>query len=123
MPHWFQHAFAIDPPGTAEPTDRQRVIVDRLCQEIIRRRLTTPALMALEMSQPLNFVAAQSMHFLSPFLSAITDAQGCRSFAEFLERRGAIDYITRHIAELERRADAPATGGENGTARTSSLDD
>lgn len=98
---WLKHAFAVDPPGPAEPNDKQRVAVERVCHEIVRRHLTTPALMFLEMSRPLNYVGAQALHFFSPFISAVTDAEGHKHFASFLEQRGAIEYICRRIEELE----------------------
>ena len=41
--NWIRHAFALDPPGPAEPTEAERPIVDRLCREVVRRRLTVPA--------------------------------------------------------------------------------
>ena len=33
-------------------------VLDRLAQEVVRRRLTTPALLLLEVGRPLNFVSA-----------------------------------------------------------------
>ena len=43
--NWLKHAFAVDPPGPAEPTDAQRVPVDKICREIVPRHMTTPALL------------------------------------------------------------------------------
>ena len=112
MLDWLKHAFAIDPPGPAEPTPRQAEVVDRVCREVVRRRLTTPALLMLEMSRPLNFITAQAIHFFDPVVRAITDANGPREFAAFLEHRGSIDYFVRRIEEMEaeamRREDASA---------------
>lgn len=101
--NWFRHAFALDPPGPAEPTEAERPIAERLCREIVRRQLTAPALAFLEMSRPLNFLAANAIHFFSPVLSALTGDEH-RRFAEFLERRGSIEYLARRIEELAREA-------------------
>jgi hypothetical protein len=98
---WLKHAFAVDPPGPAEPTERQREIIDQLCREVVRRGMTTPALMALEMSRPLNYLGAQALVFLRPFIAAVTDADGHRHLAEFLEHRGSVEYLCRRIEELE----------------------
>jgi hypothetical protein len=105
--NWFRHAFALDPPGPAEPTEAERSIVDRLCQEVVRRQMTAPALAFLEMSRPLNFLAANAIHFFSPLLSVLVTGDEHRRFAEFLERRGSIDYLCRRIEELDRKP-APA---------------
>lgn len=101
---WLKHAFDVEKPGPAEPTPAQAAIVDRLCREVVRRRLTTPALVTLEMSRPLNFVTAQAIHFFDPLIKSITDANGHREFATFLEHRGSIDYLTNRIEELEAAA-------------------
>jgi len=98
---WFQHAFATDPPGPAQPTDAQRLVVDRLCREVVQRRMSTPALMALEMSRPLNYVSAQLLHFFQPFLTVLTDAAAYDQFATFLEQRGSVDYISGRLEALE----------------------
>ena len=100
----LRHAFAVDPPGPVEPTPRQAELVDRLCREVVRRRLTTPALILLEMCRPLNFVTAQAIHFFDPLIRAVTDADGHREFAKFLENRGAIDCLARRIEEIEAEA-------------------
>ncbi|MCA9074930.1 MAG: hypothetical protein KDA93_07855 [Planctomycetaceae bacterium] len=98
----LRHAFAVEPAGSVEPTESQRVLIDRLCQEIARRGLTTPAIVYLEMSRPLGFVTAQAIHFFSPIISLFTDQQGHRKFAEFLEHRGAIDYLLDRLEALDR---------------------
>ncbi len=57
----LRHAFAVDPPGPAEPTPGQQQIVDAFCRWVARRHLTTPGLIVLEMSRPLNWLSAQVM--------------------------------------------------------------
>ena len=100
---WLKHAFAVDPPGPAEPTESQRAVVEKLCAEVIRRGLTTPALLSLEMSRPLSFIGSQTLHFFSPFISIISDADGHKHLASFLEKRGSIDFICQRIEELDSK--------------------
>ena len=104
---WLRHAFAVEPPGPAIPSDEQRAVVDRVCREVVRRHLATPALMFLEMSRPLNYITAQALHFFAPFVSIVAGGQGHRHFAAFLERRGSIDYMVRRIEELEAETIEP----------------
>ena len=99
---WLKHAFAVDPPGPAEPSEDQRRAVDRVVEEVVRRGLATPTLMALEMSRPMNFIGSQALHFFAPFVSVLTSSSGCGDFAEFLEQRGAVDYICTRIEDRER---------------------
>ncbi|MCL4209520.1 MAG: hypothetical protein HRU76_11520 [Phycisphaeraceae bacterium] len=101
MKRWFRHAFAVDKPGPAEPSDAEREVVDKVCAQIVKRHLTTPSLIFLEMSRPLNYIGSQTMHFFAPFVWAVTDPRGFETFAGFLERRGSIEYICRRIEAME----------------------
>lgn len=101
----LRHAFAVDPPGPAEPHTDEQEAVDWFCRQVARRHLTTPGLIALEMSRPLNYVAAQTMHFFSPGIWALSRQrtyEGYRSFAGFLSRRGSTEYLMRRIEQFEQ---------------------
>jgi len=104
---WLRHAFAIEPPGPAEPTPAERAIVERVCAEVVRRRMTAPALLFLESCRPLNFVGGQALQFFAPLLSAITYGENPTRFAAFLERRGSIEYLCRRIQELDTADESP----------------
>lgn len=104
MKEWLRNAFAVDPPGPAEPTPEQAAAVDAVCRFIVRRRMTTPALLALETCRPLNYVTSQAMHFLRPAVSAVLDPARFVHFAEFLEQRGSVDHL---CLRLEALRDAP----------------
>ena len=93
----LKNAFAVDKPGPAEPNDRQRELVDTVCKAVVRRQMVTPALMVLEMSRPLNFVAAQVMHFFGPIVSVVLDGPSIAEFASFLEQRGSVEYLCRRL--------------------------
>jgi hypothetical protein len=121
----LRHAFAVDPPGPAEPSPEEKEAVEWFCSQVARRRLTTPGLIALEMSRPLNFIASQAMHYFAPGVWAVARQQTYeqyRRFAAFLERRGSIDYLESRIEELEREyenrndgPEAPAEGSDGDT--------
>jgi hypothetical protein len=104
----LKHAFAIDPPGPAQPDEAQALIVERICREIVRRRLTAPAMMALEMGRPLNHLSAQVLTFFKPFVAMVGDAASYDQFTAFLEHRGSIDYISARLEALDATAEGPA---------------
>lgn len=108
----LSNAFAVDPPGPAEPTDDERPIVDRLCREVIKRRMTTPALLALECSRPMNYLGSQAMHFFQPMASVLVSPKHWDAFAAFLERRGSLEYLARRIEDLEREREETGDSGE-----------
>lgn len=93
----LRNAFAVDRPGSATPTARQTELVDKVCRVVVRRRMVTPALMTLEMCRPLNFVAAQAMHFFRPIVSVVLDGPSIAEFATFLEHRGSVEYLCRRL--------------------------
>jgi hypothetical protein len=96
----LRHAFALDEEAFA-PDAEEQVVLERLAQEIVRRRLTTPALLLLEVGRPLNFVSAQALHFLQPLLACIADARSLEVFARLVERRGAVDALIARIEASE----------------------
>lgn len=98
--NWFKHAFALDEPNV-EPTNAQKEVVDKVCREIVRRGMATPALVFLEIFRPLNYLGSQVMHFFQPIMTVILDGEGYRHMSEFLENRQSVDYLRRHIEELE----------------------
>jgi hypothetical protein len=105
---WLKHAFAIDPPGPAQPDAAQARIVECVCREIVRRRLVAPAMLALEMGRPLNHLSAQVLHFFQPFLTVLGDSAAYEAFTTFLERRGSLDYIGARIESIQAE-----TGGDD----------
>lgn len=103
----LRHAFAVEDPEAFEPTDREREIVQRICREIVRRRMTTPALMLLEMSRPLNYLGAQALHFFQPFASVLVDPRAWEEFAALVEKRGSVEFVCRTIEDEIAAKDDP----------------
>jgi hypothetical protein len=101
----LRHAFAVDPPGPAQPTPEQQPAVDWFCHQVAKRHLTTPGLITLEISRPLNWLAAQAMHVMSPGVWALAPPKShehYQQFAAFLEQRGSTEYLVRRIEQMER---------------------
>jgi hypothetical protein len=108
----LRHAFAVEKPGIAQPNDLQKAVVERLCAEIVRRHLATPAIVFLEMSKPLNYLGSQAMQFFAPLVTSVMDGQGYRVLAEFLEQRGSIAYICQRLDQLHNQP-TPSSSGPN----------
>ena len=101
----FKEAFGVDSESMIKPTKIQKKALDALCRGIIRRGLTTPAIIGVEMGRPLNFLGSQTMHFFTPLISAFVPADQWTAVADFLENRGSIDWIRNRIEELESEMD------------------
>ena len=120
----IKHAFAVDPPGAAEPTPEQATAVDWFCRQVARRQRILPGLIILEMVRPLNYITAQVMHVFSPAVWALARPEShdqYQHFTAFLEHRGSVDYLVGRIEHFEeqfdreraqRRAGAPPSSEE-----------
>ena len=126
---WLRNAFAIDPPGPTTPTADEEPVIARIVDAIVRRGLATPALLFLESSQPLNFIAAQFLVFIGPLARVVINGPAYNAFTAFLERRGSVETLCRRIEaaqaqrdtarETERRAAANPPGASADTGGAS----
>lgn len=131
----IRHAFAIEDAASFEPTEREAAAAEKVCREIVRRRMTVPAVMLLEMSRPLNYLGAQALHFFQPFGTVLIEPGSWETFANFLERRGSVEYLARLIEDVEAThvepgskddstpPDGSETSREGGTDAPTSTDD
>ena len=108
--NWLRNAFALDPPGPAVPTEQQRLAVDLLLREVVRRRLVAPATLFLSSLPNLNYLTAQGLHFFAPFAHALISAGLYDALAGFLEHRGSVDYMISRLNELDREASVARCG-------------
>ena len=97
---WLAHAFAVERSEDFAPTEEQQQIADRICREIIRRDMVTLAILSLETCRPLNYIGAQAIHFFSPFISFLVDPKAQKVFADFLEKRGSIEWLCQRLETL-----------------------
>lgn len=106
---WLANAFAIERPEDFAPTAEQQEIADQICREIVRRDMVTLAILSLETCRPLNYVGAQAIHFFSPFLSFLVDPRSQKLFAQFLEKRGSIEWMCRRLETLDTASEKKQT--------------
>lgn len=114
-PHWLRNAFSVEDPADFTPTEEQKELVEDTCRWMIRRGLTTAALIGVEMHRPANYILANVMHFFRPTVSltlpllhllpiirrALPDMTRYRAFAEMIEHRGAADYFVKELERIE----------------------
>ena len=100
---WLKKAFAVEAPNGGELTDAQKAVVDKVCREVVKRHMTTPALIFLESFRPLNYIGSQVMYFFQPFISVILTSEAYQHFAEFLEQRNSVDYLCQRIEHFEAK--------------------
>ena len=101
---WFRRAFATrsSQPYSAEDLE----LLDRVAEQVVRRRMTVPAIFFLDSCRPLNYVASQALRFLQPFLTFVFSERDYERLAEILERRDSPSVLISRIEEEQRRHEA-----------------
>ena len=108
----LRHAFAVEAPGPATLTDAEAAVVGRVADEIVRRGMVAPALLALESFRPLNAIGANAMHALTPFVSVVADPAAFSTLAALLERRGSVEAICLVIEARAQAGNPPQSVGD-----------
>ena len=96
------HAFAFD-DGRGDIRPEDIALFDRVADFIVRRRMTTPALMILQSAEPLSFIGSSMMTFLRPIVGIVFNTTEYERFERLLEKRCALQLLIERI-ELRDRA-------------------
>lgn len=95
-------------PEDVSPEERKSIL-KKVSDEIVKRRLTVPAIFLLESCSPLNFIGSQAMIALEPFVRAIFDFPDYRKFALLMESDGNVKElidlieITNHENKMAKK--------------------
>ena len=79
------------------PESEQRVLLEKVATWIVRRGLTTPAILFLETGKPLNFLGSQLLIGFSPFIQAIFKGDEYQKFALILEKDANVELLIELI--------------------------
>jgi len=90
--------------------DSDLELLERVAARVVALRLEVPAILALEGSLPLSFVAGQTLVFFEPLLQVFLPGPQVGRFARLVERREALEHLVRRIESLADAA-RPARGG------------
>lgn len=83
-------------------------LIEHLAEQISRWRLTMPAILILQVTRPLSFIASQGLLLCQPLLSFVYDAPRIADYAELLADRATIDRLVARLEEEERAGDSGA---------------
>ena len=98
----WSHAFAVSSAGAF--TEQEQALVESLARIVVQRRLTAPAVMALESSRPLSFLGSQVLAFFQPLLSVAFRREDTDRLIAVLERRDGVDLLLDTIHRQEDEA-------------------
>jgi len=92
----------------AELTDQRRdEMVEKAAQAVVRRRLESPALVALEMT-PLSVIGANLVMLGTPLAGPFLGWKFCDELAFFLMDRANLERLAKRVEELAAQRQLPA---------------
>lgn len=109
-------------PAPLELSDDDRAVLNRVARMLARRRLTSPALMLLEMSRPINFIASQFLVFMHPFATALLNPAEYGRFTRILEHREGMDALIDAITTCSTDVQPEPAAGSGLKAAASTAD-
>jgi hypothetical protein len=81
-------------------------LLERAAREVTRRRLETPAILALEMHRPIAFLGSQALVLFTPMLAPAFGLKNMELLIRVLERRENLERLVCRIEELAAERDA-----------------
>ncbi|MCG9126800.1 hypothetical protein JT359_04295 [Candidatus Poribacteria bacterium] len=81
------------------PADEQRALLEKLAEWIVRKNLTTPAILFLETGKPLNFLGSQLLIAFSPFVQAFFKGEQYQKVALILEKDENVELLIKLIEQ------------------------
>ncbi len=82
-------------------SDEEIRLLDKVADGIVKRRLSSPALIFLESVRPLNFLSSQAIVFLQPIVGLIISKKEIDLLAKILEKRESIPLLIELIEKKE----------------------
>ena len=84
--------------GKSGPEQSEQLL-EHLSQQIGRWRLTLPAIVFLQVTRPLSFIASQALLLCQPLISAFYDAPQIAGYADLLADRANVDRLVARLEE------------------------
>ncbi len=81
---------------------RNEQLIEHLTEQISRWRLTVPAIVLLQVTRPLSFIAGQGLLLCQPLLSFVYDAPRVADYVELLADRASMDRLVTRLEETEQ---------------------
>ncbi|MDI6733555.1 MAG: hypothetical protein QME51_06290 [Planctomycetota bacterium] len=105
----MKYAFAIPDEKDQTFSDEEMLLLNKVADMVVKRQLTTPAVLFLESVRPLNFLGSQTMVFFQPIVGLLISTREMEMLSQILERRKSIPLLIELIEKKdnEGREKAP----------------
>lgn len=90
--------------------EQSEQLLEQLSHRICRWRLALPAIVFLQVTRPLSFIASQTLLLCQPLISAFYEAPQIASYADLLADRANLDRLVAQLEEDSRSRRSKETG-------------
>ncbi|RLD12107.1 MAG: hypothetical protein DRI44_01850 [Chlamydiae bacterium] len=73
------------------------VLINKIAESIVRRRMAVPAVLLIESCKPINRIASQFMIVISPLLALFVSYEQIDSFCDMLQDKNCVEKLLREI--------------------------
>lgn len=80
---------------------QKEALIEKLAHEIVKRRLSAPAILMLILNRPLAFIGSQTAIVFSPFLAPFLGFDKIDIYSQLMSDRENWDRLIERIEELE----------------------
>ena len=86
--------------GQMPSPERQAELLTKIADQIVKRKLTVPAIMFLESVKPLSFIGSQALVFLQPVVQAVLNRREYDEITLMMEQRENVEKL---LVEIEKQ--------------------
>jgi hypothetical protein len=90
--------------------EQEEVLLDKAAQEIRKRRLEAPAIIALEMHKPLATIGAHSSVVIAPFLVPLFGYDRVHDYSRLFKKKENVELLIQRLEKPEAEARELQTG-------------
>ncbi|MDP2807369.1 MAG: hypothetical protein Q8O74_04430 [bacterium] len=87
--------------GQMPSPERQKELLAKIAGQIVKRKLTTPAILFFESVKPLSFVGSQALVFLQPIVQAFLNRKEYDEIVLMMEERENVEKLLLEIENQE----------------------
>lgn len=83
------------------PLDDEPAAVEEIARRVVDEGMGTAAILFLESSKPVSFIAGQAAIFATPVIGGFIEPMRLERYAELFSRRDFVERLIQRIEELE----------------------
>ena len=87
--------------GQMPSPERQKELLAKIADQIVKRKMTTPAILFFESVKPLSFVGSQALVFLQPIIQAFLNRREYDEIVLMMEERENVEKLLMEIENQE----------------------